>query len=713
MSTQQVRTGCSHDCGGKCLLVAEVTDGKVVRVRGEPTAVHRHHLEPCPRGLTYAERVHHPDRLLRPLLRRGPRGTADFREASWDEALGMVAERLAAIRAESGPGAFLALGRTGSLTVMLHQTRLVTQRFFNLFGGHLEVTGNYSFGAAIPASVFTFGTTATGGSRSDWFRSRLLLLWGWDPLLTVMGSHTAWALRECKRRGIPIVVVDPRRSDTAAFADHWVPIRPGSDVALLCALGHELIRNGWHDESYVRRHAVGFEAWRDYLLGTADGVPKTPEWQEPITGVPAATARWLAREFGTRRPAALMPGWAPQRSRQGEQFHRAAAALSTLAGNVGVPGGSAPGMGRGPGTGDGFALPVGNNPYRERIPVYHWADCVLRGLEGGYPVQPRAAYLVGYNPLATHPDSRKTVRALAALDLVVAHEHFLTPTARYADVVLPATTFMERSDIQFCYDRMGAFYLYQQQAVPPQGQSRNDWDILAELADRLGFGAQFAEDRSADQWLRHLAAQAGISDFEAFRQASIHWPQPPGADGDPEGSAAHVPFQEQITGGAVFSTPSGRIELYSERLAQRQDPRVPPVPQYVDCPEGPTDPARSRYPLQLLSPKHRQRTNSTHFGPSLPAPQTLTLHPDDARARGLKAGERVRVWNDRGACLVPLAVSADVMPGVAVLPTGAWVRWGVDGTDEGGCPNTLTSDAGTDWSQSSVQQSVLVEVGLA
>ncbi|MBI4491601.1 MAG: molybdopterin-dependent oxidoreductase [Chloroflexi bacterium] len=709
---ERVFTSCAHDCGGKCLLVAHVQDGRVVRVTADPEALRRYHLEPCVRGLHYERRAHHPDRLQRPLIRRGPRGSADFREASWDEALGLVAERLAAIRAESGPGALLCLGRTGSLGALLHETRLVSQRFFSLFGGYLGTTGNYSFGAASPATIHTYGTEKTGNSRSDWFRSRLLLLWGWDPMVTVMGSHTAWALRECRRRGIPIVAVDPRQSATATFADRWVPIRPGSDVALLNTLAHELLRNGWQDEAFLRRHTVGYEAYAAYLLGDDDGIPKTPEWQEPITGVPAETARWLAREYGTRRPAALMPGWAPQRSRQGEQFHRATAALAALAGSVGVPGGSAAGIDRGPGPEGEAALPVPPNPYPNTIPINRWTDCVLQAPGAGYPAQPRAAYIVGGNPLGQHPDARKTARALERLDLVVVHEQFLTPTARYADVLLPATTFLERDDIQRPYDGTGCFYVYQRQAIPPQGQARNDWDVFAELAERLGFGAAYTEGHDADGWLRWIAARAGVPDYEAFRRAGLHWTAPPAADGAPDGPQPSVAFQAQVEQGLPFPTPSGKIELYSPRLAERHDRLVPPIPRYLDLPEGPTDPLRARFPLQLLSPKSKRRTNST-LDNVLGDDRVVTLHPDDAARRGLQAGQRVRVWNERGACLVPLRISANLTPGVAVLLAGAWVQWDADQNDVGGCPNTLTSDAGTAWGRSSIQQTVLVEVAAA
>lgn len=700
---REVLTGCAHDCGGKCLLVAHVKDGRVVRMTGAPEAVRRHHLEPCARGLRYEARVHHPDRLLRPLMRRpgSERGQADFREVSWDEALDHVAGRLAEIRDESGPGALLCHGRSGSFTSCFHETALLTKRFFALAGGYLGLTGNYSNGAAGPASQLTYGTQRTGNSRSDWFRSQLILIWGWDPLVTVFGSHTGWALRECRRRGIPIVAVDPRRSATAAFADRWVPIRPGTDVALLNAMAHELIVRGWIDAEFIARHTTGFEAYRDHLLGRADGVPKTPEWQAPITGVPPEVARWLAKAYGTRRPAALMPGWGPQRSRQGEQFHRAAAALASIAGYVGVPGGGAAGIDRGPGPLDEAQVPVPPNPYPHRIPIYRWTDCVLRGTAGGYPAQPRAAHIVGGNPLGQHPDTNKTARALAALDLVVVHEHFLTPTARHADVVLPATTFLEREDILRPYDGLGCFYLYQGRAIPPQGQARDDWEVLAELAGRLGFGAAFTEGRDAAAWLRWIAGRAGIPDFDAFRAAGIHWTVAPGPDGDPEGAEPFVAFREQIEGGKPFPTPSGRIELYCERID-------PPIPRYLDHAEGATDPARARLPLQLLSPKARARTNST---PTTAQPEpAVTLHPDDAARRGLAAGERVRVWNDRGACLVQLRVSADVLPGVALLPSGAWVRWGEDGADQGGCPNTLTCDEGTAWGRASIQQSVLVEV---
>jgi len=277
-------------------------------------------------------------------------------------------------------------------------------------------------------------------------------------------------------------------------------------------------------------------------------------------------------------------------------------------------------------------------------------------------------------------------------------------------VVLPATTFLERNDILVPYDGIGAFYLFQQQAIPPVGQSRNDFDILAELADRLGFGAAYTEGRDEVSWLRWIAGAAGIPDYEAFRERGIHFTTSPGENGDPEGEEPHVAFKSQVEGGLPWGTPSGKIELYSERLAQRGDPMVPPIPKYIDHREGPTDPLRARFPLQLLSPKSKRRTNSTLdnvFGDE----QAVTLHPADAAVRGLQAGQLVRVWNERGAVQVPLRVSDRLLAGVAELPSGAWVTWDERGVDVRGCPNTLTSDDGTAWGQSSTQQTVLVEVG--
>jgi len=706
---RRVYTGCAHDCGGKCLLVAHVVDGRVVRVTADDRAMRQFHIEPCVRGLTYERRVYHPDRLLQPLVRVGRRGTRQFREASWDEALGLVAERLLEAREAYGPGGLLCMGRSGSLGASLHETKLTAQRFFNLFGGFLGLTGNYSNGAAGPASLFTYGTERTGNSRSDWFRSGMLLLWGWDPLVTVLGSHTSWALRECKRRGIPIVVIDPRRTPTAAMADHWIPIRPGSDVALLNTMAYELVLNGWHDEAFLRAHTVGWEAYKSYLTGGEDGIVKTPEWQAPITGVPPDTARWLAREYGSRRPSALMPGWGPQRSRQGEQFHRATAALACFAGYVGVPGGGAAGINRGPGPGSEAALPVPPNPCRPTVPIYRWADCVLHGEEGGYPAQPRAMYVVGGNPLSQHPATRKTADALEALDFVVVNEQFMTPTARYADVVLPVTTFLERSDILKPYNSIGCFYLYQGQAMRPQGQTRNDYDVFAELAERTGIGSlAYTEGRDEETWLQWIAAQAGISDYDAFRESGIHWTVDPGQE-DPEGAEPYVAFRDQVEKGLPFLTPSGKIELCSERLAQRNDPLVPAIPRYLDLTEGPTDSLRERFPLQLLSPKHKNRINST-LDNVFDDEQAVTLHPADAAARGLLVGELVRVWNGRGEMLVPLRTSENLMPGVAMLPSGAWAMWDAREVEVRGCANALTSDEGTAWGQSSIQQTVLVEV---
>ncbi|MBI2873830.1 MAG: molybdopterin-dependent oxidoreductase [Firmicutes bacterium] len=704
---RMIQTACAHDCGGKCPLLVEVRVGRAVRI-GVPRDLYRRYpFSACHRGLSYLKRLYHPERLLRPLVRSGPRGAGEFRAAGWEEALSLVAGGLAAVKDRHGPAAILNLCRTGSLGALLHDTRRLGSRFLNLFGGCTEPRGSYSYSAAEQASLVTYGVSRTASDRSDLEHSRLIVLWGWNPLEILSGSTTKHYLKRARRRGVPIVCIDPRRNASAAFASRWIPIRPGTDVALASAVGHELIRHGWIDSDFIDRHTVGFEEYRDYVLGAEDGIPRDPDWAALVTGIPAAAIRELAREIGTIRPAAIVSGWGPQRGGQGEQFTRAVAVLTALTGNVGRRGGAAAGTNLGFGPSSDAGLPIPPNPCGSWVRTTAWADAVLRGEKGGYPSDLKAAFIVGGNPLNQQGDVRKAVQAFQSLDLVVVLEQFMTPTARYADVILPACTWMEREDILIPLGGNGNYVLRQGRAVEPLPGSLPDLEILSRLAGLLGFGADFnpygSEPRCGEEaWLREIGGRLGLegADYVDFRREGIRFfPEQP-----------ELAFEEQIAGRKPFPTPSGRIEIRSEKLARLDNPLVPAIPRYLPFPEGPEDPLRARYPLQLLSPHPRWRINST-LDNILKGDRRVWLNPADAAGRGIADGDAVRVHNHRGMVRTRARVTRDVVPGAVCLDAGAWFDLDdAAGEDSGGNPNLLTSDRGTPHFQSPTLQSALVEV---
>src|SRR5512142_3264639 len=391
-----VRVGCpAHNCGGRCLLVAHVADGRIVRLDtddrpGDTPADPQ--LRACTRGRAYLKRQYHPDRLTHPLKRVGPRGAGRWERISWDEALDRFAGELQRVKATYGNGALFVPYGTGSYS----QTNgpQPARRLMNLSGGCLGIWNSYSWGATNVATPTVYGTLETGSQRQDWLNAKYILMWGWNPAEMRDGTNSDWFIKLARERGARTVCIDPRMSLSAvSLADEWIPIRPGTDTAMMTAMAYVMITEGLHDAAFVRTHCVGFDAtqmppgcegdesYRDYVLGTRDGVPKTPRWAEAITAVPAETIARLAREYATTKPAVLYQGYGMQRRAYGEQVVRAGCVLAAITGNVGIPGGWASGLGLQAPDGGPFwnVFPIGQNPIKASIPVFLWTEACLRG----------------------------------------------------------------------------------------------------------------------------------------------------------------------------------------------------------------------------------------------------------------------------------------------------------------------------------------------
>ncbi len=696
-----VVTGCGNDCGGKCPLLVYVEDQQVVKIASNQPIAERLGTSPCIRGLQQYKRLHHPDRLRHPLERRGPRGGGDFQRISWDRALEIVAKGLEKVKKEYGNAAILNLSRSGAYTAMLHDTMQLTRRFLNLFGGCTDLAGGYSLEAAAAASIYTYGTDRTDHSREDLLNSRLIILWGWNPVETLFGSHTIRYLKEAKRRGAKMVCVDPRCTPSASMADQWIPIRPGTDVAMISALAHIIIVEDLLDRDFIAKCVLGFDEYRRYILGEEDHLPKTPEWAEGITGVHAQVIKALARDYAQMKPAALMPGWGPQRIAYGENFTRATATLASMTGNIGIPGGNPAGANLGPGVSDS-PFPTSFNPTGIRVPVYLWADLMLRGRGGGYPSDIKAAYSAGGNLLNQQANINKTLRALKGLEFFVVHEQFMTPTARFADVILPVCTWMERDDILFPWSGYGDFLLYQNRVMEPMYECKTDLEVFTLLAERLGFRPRYNPYDKDEEWLREFAKGLGVPDFEEFKRVGVHI----------YGNPPKVAFREQIEGGKPFPTPSGKIEVYSPRLAEMNNPLIPPIAKYVEGWEGVGSPEAEKYPLQLITPHHRFRINSTFYGIPLTktVEESLWINPVDAEVRQIRDGEDVRVFNERGSTVVRAEVTDKILPGVVSLCMGAWYTPDAEGNDRAGSANMLTTDRATPLAKGATQHNALVQV---
>lgn len=700
-----ITTLCAPHCGGGCLLKVHVREGRIVRIETDDGPEPQ--VRACLRGRSWRQRIYHPDRLLYPLKRVGARGEGNFERISWDEALDTIAGALRRTIETHGPAAVVHWVSGGDQG-MLHDTWRRMSRLFCMLGGYTRPWGLHSYEGGIFAELATFGMAWTSSTRDDLLNSRLIIMWGWDPSTTIQDTNTAWYLVQAREKGIRITAVDPRLTASAAtFAHRWIPIRPGTDAAGLIAMAHVMISENLYDQAFLDRYTVGFEQFREYVLGHEDGVPKSPEWAEPITGIPPETLRSLAREYARTKPAALIAGIAPGRTAYGEQYHRAAITLAAMTGNIGRPGGSCGGKSWGPHAlgkmGSGPKIPP--NPVDALVPnppgklpnrnyyiygygiinLFDLTDAILKGKAGGAPADFKFLWVTNANPVNQWPNTNKTVAAFEKLDFVVTEEQFLTATARYADIVLPSTTFFERADIT-----MGAatppFYGYRKRIIAPPGECRTPMDVARELGRRLGL--KDYDDKSDEEWLDDILSKSDIPDREAFKREGYY---------KLKLAEPHIPFRAQIENPEKnpFYTPSGKIEIYSKLIADLNDPRIPPIPKYIEPWEGPNDLLREEYPLQLITTHTRRRAHTQFDNVGWLReldPHAIRINSRDAEARGIKDGDRVRVFNDRGTIIVPVRVVETIMPGVVDLPQGAWYTPDERGVDHGGCANVLSLD---------------------
>jgi anaerobic dimethyl sulfoxide reductase subunit A len=656
-------------------------------------------LPACARGIGQVERTYHRDRLQYPMRRTGPRGSGQFERISWDEALDRVAGELVRVRTQNGNKAILDLSRSGSLS-MLHG-RNAAKRFLYMFGGCTDLWSNLSAEAEIFALRMTYGSKAlskiSGREPTDYPNSKLIVMWGWSPLDGTFGTGTPQFLKYAKQKGTRIICVDPRRTrSSVALADEHIFIKPSTDAAALVAMAHVVVSEGLQDQAFCDRYVLGFDedhlppdapagaSYCSYLFGLSDGIPKTPQWAAEITGIPADTIRRLAIDIATTKPTALQGGYAPGRTAFGEQFHRALYALAAITGNVGRPGGNS-------GTSNGCtgdcgikSLPTGTNPTGARVSSPLLADLLAHGREGGYPADIKLIYSAGGDLFNQCPNTNKMVEALDRVEFIIGQDHFLTPTVRYADIVLPATTFWERNDVHTPWAGALHYAIFMKQAIDPMYECRHDIDIFADLARRVGITGY--NDKSEMEWLRELTRDA-IDDFDAFKENGVARFAPP---------SDAIAFARQIADpdNHTFSTPSGKIEIYSTTLAANPNPyglgHIPPIPTWIP----PVDPS-SPFPLLLCTPKSRARTHSVHGNqPGLARVDRddVWMNEDDAKARKIVDGDIVRVFNAHGSTLLPARVTDRILRGVVSIKEGAWFAPSPEGGDQGGCANVLTED---------------------
>lgn len=642
---------CHLDCPDTCLMRVTVRDGVAVDLRGDPDhSFTRGFL--CRKMARYLDRVYSPDRLLHPLRRVGPKGSGEFEQIGWDEALALIAERFSAIaRSPDGPQAILPYSYYGTMGKL--QSSSLDRRFFHRIGASkLDRTICASAGSL--GYEYSVGTGRFGADPMGVPECRLILNWGSNTANT--NSHL-WSLmvEARKKHGATLVAIDPYRSPTASRCDWHIQPRPGTDAALALGLMHVIWKEGLQDDDYLATGTIGAEALRLRVLDQYD-----PERVESITGVAVETIETLARRYATERPSLIRLNYGLQRHYGGGMAVRTIACLPALVGAWRDWGGGA--LLSTSGVYDLAVDRLGRadlSPPGTRIVNMNQLGEALAGELPGPPVQ--ALYVYNSNPAAVAPNGEKVRVGLLRDDLfTVVHEQFPTDTVDFADIVLPATSQLEHVDVHTSYGHH--FVMLNNPAIVPQGDCRSNNDVFRALAQRMNLEPELFPD---DETLIREALDGGERvlgiTLERLREsASIRLNLP----------ERYVPFAE-----GKYSTASGKCELYSERMLRDG---FDPLPTYTPPIEDPlTRPdLASRFPLQLLSPPKPQFLNST-FADSpkhleAAGDPTIEMSREDAERRNLKSGDWVEVYNDRGRFPAKVELTDAVKPGVAVASGIYW-----------------------------------------
>ena len=673
-ATAVVRGACPHDCPDTCALLTTVENGRATQVQGNPA----HPMTDgvlCTKVSRYVERTYHPERLLQPLRRVGPKGAGQFEPVGWDEALDAIAQRLKSIAARD-PQAVLPYSYAGTMGQV--QGESIAARFFHQLGASL-LDRTICASAGAEALTQTLGNKV--GMKVEFFaESKLIVIWGSNSI----GSNLHfWRIAQvAKRQGAKLVCIDPRRSETADKCHEHIALRPGTDAALALAVMHELIVHGWLDQDYIDRYTLGWDALK------ARALQWTPERAAEVCGVPVAQIRQLARDWGSTAPAAIRLNYGMQRVRGGGNAVRAIACLPALTGAWRHRAGGLllSSSGHFPVRRAALQRPDLLGDRRPRtLNMTTIGDDLLRPASSAFGPSIDALIVYNSNPVAVAPESGKVVQGFARDDLfTVVLEHFQTDTADYADFILPATTQLEHWDIHTSYGHTDV--LLNRPAIAPVGQARTNTDIFRALAARMGFDDPcFAE---SDESL----CRSAIGDGQDFEQLLAH-------------GFASLPLPDAPFAQGGFPTPSGRCEFFSQRLADQGLDGLPDhLPNYeLATPSG-------RYPLAMISPPARNFLNSTFVNVQslrdIEAEPVLEMHPEDAAARGIVDGAVVRVFNDRGIYHCKARLNQRARAGV-VNGLGVWWRkLGLNGTNV----NELTSQHLTDLGRAPVFYDCLVEV---
>ncbi len=750
---------CSNNCGSACVLKCYTKDGQVVRIDTDnlvndtwDTGVFQ--VRACPRGRSLRRYAYSENRLKYPMKRVGKRGEGKFERITWDEALDTIAAKLKECIEKYGNESIYTHYSSGVQSGALLR-RESFFRLMNMLGGFTFPTGDYSSAQNQYAMRYMYGMGGySGNALTDVQHTKLAVFFGLNCVENSMsGGGQQYELMQAKKKsGAKIIVIDPRFSETCVtVADEWIPIRPGTDAALASAIAYVLIKENMVDMDFVREYVQGFDAsqmpysadyntsYSDYILGTGyDKIEKTPEWASEITGIAPQRIIQLAREIGQAKPAYITQGWGLQRQVAGELTTMAVASLAVITGNVGIRGGN---------NGDRDAyfpifvprLSTGTNPVKAQFPIFQWLNAIERGhtmtaAQDGvtgvdtFPTDIKFIWSYAGNAIINqNADINYTKKVLSdesKCEMIVVMDAFNTASVQFADIVLPSCAYFENTDIYGASYGLDIDYYVFSGSAKPYHESRDIYDVCTDLAKRFGIEEQFTEGRDREGWLEYnyqntcRKLMPSLPPTLAEARDKHVWRQEKSRDLPIKTQAFRDdPIANPLT------TPSGKIELYSETLATMAKVRgkgellgevIYPTGQYVATYEGFQDnKTRERFPLQMIGHHYKGRTHSTYASCDWlleVLPQTLWMNPIDAKNRGLEHGDKVIVFNDRGEVEIPVKVTPRIMPGVISMPQGAWYKPDANGLDKGGCVNTLTYYRPTMIAKANPQHTNLVEV---
>lgn len=762
-SDKQVWGACSVNCGSRCPVKLHIKNDEVYWVESDHSGndtYGQYQVRACLRGRSIRQRINHPDRLKYPMKRVGKRGDGDFVRISWDEALDSIADSIKkTIKKYSNEAIYInyASGVIGGNITFSEPGESLFARLMNCYGGYLNQHSNYSNGQLSSAMEFTYGTqneTILGNSISDVVNTKLLVMFGNNPAETRMcgGGIIHYLTQAREKSKTRMIVIDPRYTDTASGReDEWIPIRPGTDAALAAGLAYVLISENMVDQHFLDEYCVGYDEktlpasapsnghYKAYILGNGnDKTAKTPEWASSITGIPASRIVKLAREIGQAKPAFICQGWGPQRQANGELNVRAIAMLSILTGNVGISGGNSGGR-EGTFVAPIERIPVFENPVKTSIPCFKWTDAVERGTEmtalrdgiiGKDKLDTSIKFIwnrAGNMLINQHSNINRTHDILVDennCETIIVSELFMTSSAKYADILIPELMTLEQNDFMpnGAVGNMG-YLIHTQPVTEPKFERKTIYWIVSEIAKRLGDDVyqQFTEGRTQEEWLEFLYGEMKkkhdyLPSYNDFRQMGIF------KINNPDGEVVAFESFRNDPEKNPLNTPSGKIEIYSERIAKiasewelEEDEVISPIPVYTPTFDGWDSKEREKYSLQMTGFHFKQRAHSSYGNIDLlksSCPQEIWINPVDAVKRNITNGDKVKVYNSRGTVIIQAKVTPRVMPGVTAMGEGAWhnADMSKDKIDHGGCINTLTSHRASPLSKSNPQHTNLVEI---